>query len=104
MPRQMGPAGRLSDGGAELRGGALGTRQENGARPAAPAAEVSRDLKPSSPDERNCAHPGMTGKAGISGAEQFCPCRAIAADQIKIFRDLLGPPHSVTLHFIGGFT
>ena len=38
--RQMGPAGRLSDGGAELCGGAFGAGQANGARPAAPAAEV----------------------------------------------------------------
>ena len=34
---KWGLAGRLSDGGAELRGGALAARQENGARPAAAA-------------------------------------------------------------------
>src|SRR5581483_5034718 len=35
-PRQMGPAGRLSDGRAELRRRPLGARQEDGPRPAAP--------------------------------------------------------------------
>src|ERR1700694_5381663 len=42
MRGQVGPAGRLSDGGAELRGGAFAARQENGARPAAAAAEIAR--------------------------------------------------------------
>ena len=34
IPRQMGPAAGLSDGGAELRGGALAACQEDGPRPA----------------------------------------------------------------------
>ena len=39
---KWGLAGRLSDGGAELRGGAFAARQENGARPAAAAAQIAR--------------------------------------------------------------
>ena len=43
IPRQMGPAAGLPDGGAELCGGALAARQADGPRPAAPAArEVAR--------------------------------------------------------------
>src|SRR5580704_10359927 len=42
IPRQMEPAGRLPDGGAELRGGAFATGQENGPRPAAAAAEIGQ--------------------------------------------------------------
>ena len=41
VPRQMGASGRLPDGGAELRGGALAARQENGPRPAAAAAKIA---------------------------------------------------------------
>ena len=37
---KWGLAAGLSDGGAELRGGAFATGQENGPRPAAPAAEI----------------------------------------------------------------
>src|SRR5262249_61905545 len=37
----MESSGRLSHGGAELRGGALATRQADGAGPAAPPAEVN---------------------------------------------------------------
>src|SRR5216684_437349 len=40
----MGPSGRLSDGGAELCGGAFAARQENGARPATAAAEIARAI------------------------------------------------------------
>ena len=36
VPREVGPAGRLPDGGAELRQGALRARQGDGPRPAAP--------------------------------------------------------------------
>ncbi len=42
IPGQMESAGRLSDGRAELRGGAFATGEENGIGPAAPAAEVTR--------------------------------------------------------------
>ena len=38
VSREVGPARRLSDGRAELRKGALRTRQGNGSRPAAPQA------------------------------------------------------------------
>src|SRR5260370_30361628 len=37
-------------------------------------------------------------------AEQFCRCRAVAADQIEIFRDRLWPPQQVSLHLVAGFT
>src|SRR4030095_13407984 len=40
IPRQMGPAAGLPDGGAELRGGAFTARQEDGPRPAGAEAEV----------------------------------------------------------------
>src|ERR1700692_1833160 len=40
----MGPSGRLSDGGPELRGGTLAARQENGTRPAAAAAKIARNI------------------------------------------------------------
>src|SRR4030095_16214057 len=45
IPRQMGPAAGLPDGGAELRGGAFTTRQENGPRPAGAEAEVDPSLR-----------------------------------------------------------
>src|ERR1700722_15186508 len=44
IPGQMGPSGRLSDGGAELRGGTLAARQENGTWPAAAAAKIARNI------------------------------------------------------------
>src|ERR1700760_4006637 len=46
IPRQMGSARRLSDGGAELRGGALATCEEDGPRPAAAEAEVAPSRQP----------------------------------------------------------
>ncbi|KTT90006.1 hypothetical protein NS44R_14920, partial [Mammaliicoccus sciuri] len=46
VSRQMGAAGRLSDGGAELRGGALSARQEDGPRPAGAEAEVASKAFP----------------------------------------------------------
>src|SRR5271166_4584751 len=42
IPREMGAASGLSDGGAELCGGAFAAREENGARATAPAAEISK--------------------------------------------------------------
>ena len=42
IPREMGPAAGLSDGGAELRGRPLAARQADGPWPAAPAARNSR--------------------------------------------------------------
>ena len=41
ISRQMGPAARLSHGGAELCGGALAARQGNGIGPAAPPASAT---------------------------------------------------------------
>src|SRR6267142_631388 len=41
IPGQMGPAGGLSDGRAELCGGAFPTRQKNGAWPTTAAAEIA---------------------------------------------------------------
>src|SRR5207253_143801 len=60
IPRQMGPAGRLSDGGAELCGGAVATRQEDGTRPA--AAETEVEVRHCEPTGRANARP-MTGSA-----------------------------------------
>ena len=61
IPRQMGPSGRLSDGGAELRGGAFAAGQENGARPAAAAAQVEpafrRPRRAPRARRRECARP-----------------------------------------------
>src|SRR6202020_3085301 len=44
IPGQMGPSVRLSDGRAQLRGGTLATRQENGTRPAAAQTKIARNI------------------------------------------------------------
>src|ERR1700674_2761210 len=56
----MGPAGGLSDGGAELCGGAFPARQKNGAWPTAAAAEIAWPRKP------QCLPRGANSRSGES--------------------------------------
>src|SRR5919205_279674 len=60
VPREVGPPGRLSDGGAELCGLAVGARQKDGPRPAAPP----RLSAPRPPE------PSARGRAGGLGPDE----------------------------------
>ena len=84
VPREMGPAARLPDGGAELCGRALAARQADGPRPAAPPPlEVAeRFLTPrSSCDarvERAAGHRCRTFRGGALGSPTipYCICQS----------------------------
>ena len=107
IPRQMGPAAGLSDGRAELRGGALAARQEDGPRPAGAEKDGSNlagsgDLRTPRRAPRahrsGCARPSSAGRwsAAASDARESRTRRTRRAHRSPGSRCGVWPEYSVS--------